>query len=97
VREIFSALHEVRIPGQDLLTTEEQPVSVLWGALQAQKKMEELTKKQFLAHPLLSHVLNLHLRQHSVKKAEHVALVNRIAVLEEELAWTKKIVDQALT
>jgi hypothetical protein len=96
VREIFSALHKARLPGRGLLTTEEQPLSMLWGALQAYKKMEEPTKKQFSAHPLLSHALTLHLRQHSVKKAEHVALFNHVAVLEEELARTKKIADQAL-
>jgi hypothetical protein len=62
VREIFAALHEARLPGQGFQSAEERPVSVMWGALQAHKKVEELTKKQFSAHPLLSHVLNLDLR-----------------------------------
>jgi hypothetical protein len=97
VREIFSALHEARLPGRGLLTADERPVSVLWGALQAHKKMDELTKKQFSAHPLLSHVLNLHLRQHSVRKVEHVALLNRVVLLEEEVSKAKKMADQALT
>jgi hypothetical protein len=51
--------------------------------------MEELTKKQFSAHPLLSHVLNLHLRQHSVQKVEHQALMTRVKALETELGLKK--------
>ena len=97
VHEIFSVLHEARLPKQGLLTTDKRPVSVLWGTLQAHKKMAELTTKQFSAHPLLSHVLNLHLRQHSVRKVKYVALLDRVAILEEEVAKAKKLVDQALT
>jgi hypothetical protein len=52
--------------------------------------MEDLTKKQFSAHPLLSHIFNLHLRQHSVKKVENVALLHLVVLLEEELSRTKK-------
>jgi hypothetical protein len=69
----------------------------MWGALQAHKKVEELTKKQFSAHPLLSHVLNLHLRQHSVRKVDHDVLTERVKHLEEELGRVKKMADQALT
>jgi hypothetical protein len=97
VREIFSCLHEARLPGRGFLTVDERPVAILWGSLQAHKKMEELTKKQFSAHPLLSHVLNLHLRQHSVRKVDHLALMNRVTFLEEELDRVKGIADKALS
>jgi hypothetical protein len=60
--------------------------------------MEELTKKQFSAHPLLSHVLNLHLRQHSVlRKVEHNALMAKVKGLEAELSLVRGIADKALT
>jgi hypothetical protein len=97
VREIFAYLHEARLPGRGILTPEERPVAILWGSLQAHKKMEELTKKQFSAHPLLSHVLNLHLRQHSVRKVEHNALMARMKVLEAELSAVKAVADKALS
>jgi hypothetical protein len=69
----------------------------MWGALQAHKKVEELTKKQFSAHPLLSHVLNLHLRQHSVRKVDHEMLAAKVILLEAELSHVRKVADQALT
>jgi hypothetical protein len=97
VREIFAYLHEARLPGRGILTPEERPVAILWGSLQAHKKMEELTKKQFSAHPLLSHVLNLHLRQHSVRKVEHLALLSRMKSLEADLATVKGVADKALS
>jgi hypothetical protein len=59
--------------------------------------MEELTKKQFSAHPLLSHVLNLHLHQHSVRKVEHTALVSKMKVLEAEIVTVKAVADKALS
>ncbi len=97
VREIFAYLHEARLPGRGFLTTAERPVAIMWGALQAHKKMEELMKKQFSAHPLLSHVLNLHLRQHSVRSVDHCALQSRVEFLDEELTRVKAIADKALT
>jgi hypothetical protein len=97
VREIFAALHEARLPGRGFQSSEERPVSVMWGALQAHKKVEELTKKQFSAHPLLSHVLNLHLRQHSVRKVDHEMLAAKVILLEAELSHVRKVADQALT
>jgi hypothetical protein len=66
------------------------------GALQTHKKVEELTKKQFSAHPLLSHVLDLHLRQHSVWKVDHELLIAKVHTLEEEMGKVKKMADQAL-
>jgi hypothetical protein len=59
--------------------------------------MEELAKIQFSAHPLLSHVLNLHLRQHSVRKVEHQALMAKVKVLETELNLVRGVADKALT
>jgi hypothetical protein len=53
VPEIFSYLHEARLPGLGFLTAEERPV-ILWALLHTPKRMEELTKKQFSAHLLLS-------------------------------------------
>jgi hypothetical protein len=73
-----SSLHKARLPEHRFLMVEERPVTILWGSLQAHKKMEELTKKQFLVHPLLSHVLNLHLRQQSVCKVDHLTLLNQL-------------------
>jgi hypothetical protein len=83
--KIFWCLHEARLPGRGLLTVDKCPVTILWGSLQAHKKMEELTKEQFFAHLLLSHMLNLHLRQHLVRKVDHVALLSWVTLLEEEL------------
>jgi hypothetical protein len=56
VRKIFAYLHEARLPGQGILTPEARPVAILWGSLQAHKKMEELTKTILGASTLESHV-----------------------------------------
>jgi hypothetical protein len=76
---------------------DELPIAILWGSLHPCKKMEELIKKQFYVHPLLSHMLNLYLRQHSVHKVDHIALLDWVAFMEDELTRVKGIADKALT
>jgi hypothetical protein len=80
-----------------VLMVDKCPVAILWRSFETHKKMEELTKKQFSAHPLLSHVLNLHLQQHSVCKVDHITLLSWVTLLEEELIQVKGIADNALT
>jgi hypothetical protein len=42
-------------------------------------------------------VLNLHLRQHSVRKVKHNALMAKVKVLEAELTTVRDIAGKALT
>jgi hypothetical protein len=97
VRQIFRTLHEARMPGRGFLSKDERSVAIVWGALQAHKKVQSLMSQQFSAHPLLSHVLNLHLRQHSVRKMDYDKLYKKVDSLVTELAQVKSVADKAMT
>ena len=48
--------------------------------------MQEFEKVGFSAHPTLSHILNIHLRDHTVSKATFEKLAARIATMESNAA-----------
>jgi len=66
VRAVFDDLHEARAPGRGPFLPGDRAAGVVWGFLQAHRKMQEYLKKGFSASPTLSHVLNIHLRDHAV-------------------------------
>ena len=89
VRAVFEDLHEARMPGRGPhLTMEDRAASSIWGCFQAQLKMQEFEKMGFAAHPTLSHILNIHLRDHTVSKATFEKVLARMATIESNAATT---------
>ena len=87
VRAVFEDLHEARMPGRGPhLTVDDRAASSMWGCFQAHLKMQEFEKVGFSAHPTLSHILNIHLRDHTVSKATFEKLAARIATMESNAA-----------
>ena len=87
VRAVFEDLHEARMPGRGPhLTAEDRAASSIWGCFQAHLKMQEFEKLGFAAHPTLSHILNIHLRDHTVSKATFEKLLARTTALEGNAA-----------
>ena len=87
VRAVFEDLHEARMPGRGPhLTVEDRAASSMWGCFQAHLKMQEFEKVGFAAHPTLSHILNIHLRDHTVSKATFEKLVARMSAIEGNAA-----------
>ena len=83
VRAVFKDLHEARMPGRGPhLTPEDRAASSIWGCFQSHLKMQEFEKVGFSAHPTLSHILNIHLRGHTVSKATFDKLLVRLAAVE---------------
>ena len=83
VRAVFEDLHEARMPGRGPhLTAEDRAASSIWGCFQSHRKMQEFEKVGFSAHPTLSHILNIHLRDHTVSKATFDKLLVRLAAVE---------------
>jgi hypothetical protein len=87
VRAVFKDLHEARMPGRGPhMTADDRAASSTWGCFQAQLKMQEYEKVGFAAHPTLSHILNIHLRDHTVSKATFESVLVRLAAVEASAA-----------
>ena len=87
VRAVFEDLHEARMPGRGPhLTAEDRAASGTWGCFQAQLKIQEYEKMGFGAHPTLSHILNIHLRDHTVAESTFEEALVRLAAMEAGLA-----------
>jgi hypothetical protein len=83
VRAVFEDLHEARMPGRGPhMTPADRAASSAWGCFQAQLKMQEFEKMGFGAHPTLSYILNIHLRDHTVSRATFELLVARLDSVE---------------
>jgi hypothetical protein len=83
VRAVFEDLHEARMPGRGPhMTPADRAASSAWGCFQAQLKMQEFEKMGFGAHPTLSYILNIHLRDHTVSRATFDLLVTRLEAVE---------------
>jgi hypothetical protein len=70
VRAIFAELHSARSPGRGPFLPGDRAAGVVWGMLRAQRKMQEFTVRGFSASPVLSHILNIHLRDHAVMQTD---------------------------
>ena len=64
------------------MTPTDRAASIVWGCFQAQLKMQEYDKMGFGAHPTLSYILNIHLRDHTVSRATYELLVIRLDAVE---------------
>ena len=61
VRTVFRLLGTARAPGKRTKRGPTRPPAILWGSLQAIRKMQEMLSYGFSGYPELSHVLNIHL------------------------------------
>ena len=64
------------------MTPADRAASSAWGCFQAQLKMQEYDKIGFGAHPTLSYILNIHLRDHTVSRATFDTLASQLETLE---------------
>jgi hypothetical protein len=86
-------LHASRAPGRGPFGQGEMGTKLFWGTLQALGVMRELRSANFSAHPALSHILNLHLQDNAVTKAEMHAMEKRLKTTSDDLKALKAAVD----
>jgi hypothetical protein len=65
--------------------------------LQAQRKMQQFTVRGFSASPVLSHILNIHLRDHAVMQADFEECKDKLAIALKSAEEAKVVADRALT
>jgi hypothetical protein len=93
IRAIFKLMHEARLPGRGPHALGDQYGSVFWGALQTHSVIQELSSESFEAHPRLSHILNIHLRDNALSKSAMDRVLTEIKRIAEK---AEKTVDHAL-
>jgi hypothetical protein len=74
VRAIFRDLHIARMAGGGPFLGGDRASGIVWGCLQAHRVMAEYLADDFLAHPKCSHIINIHLQDNALMKAEHDAV-----------------------
>jgi ubiquinone biosynthesis protein UbiJ len=67
---------------------------IFWGTLQALTVMRKLREANFLAHPALSHILNLHLQDNLVSKADMVVMEKKLKTVLDEVKALKSAADR---
>jgi hypothetical protein len=97
VRAIFSDLHEARSPGRGPFGPGDREAGATWGFLQAHRKMKAFRIRGFSASPTLSHILNIHLRDHAITAAKFEVLMKEVATVRTIAEAAKKNADQAKT
>jgi hypothetical protein len=75
VRAIFRDLHAARMAGRGPFLGGDRASGIVWGCLQAHRVMEEYVVDDFAAHPKCGHILNIHLQDNAMMKAEHDAVL----------------------
>jgi hypothetical protein len=58
--------------------------------------MRKLREANFSAHPALSHILNLHLQDNSVSKADMAGMEKRLKAVLDEVKALKSAVDHGV-
>jgi hypothetical protein len=96
-RAIFAELHSTRSPGRCPFLPGDRAARVVWGMLQAQRKMQAFTVPGFSAFPVLSHILNIHLRDHAVMQADFEEWKEKLARALKMAEAAKAAADRALT
>jgi hypothetical protein len=97
VRAIFAELHLARSPGRGPFLPGDRAAGVVWGMLQAQRKMQEFTVRGFSASPVLSHILNIHLQDHAVMQADFEEWKDKLVRALKMAEEAKAAADRALT
>ena len=94
IRTVFKELHKARMAGRGPFIGDKCG-AIVWGQMQAHKRMNEFTDNGFSADPTLSHILNLHLQDNAVMQSSFSKLKDKVTNLENIIAQTKKVGDQA--
>jgi hypothetical protein len=94
VRTICEMLHAAHAPGRGPYPPGEKGARIFWGTLQALTVMRKLREANFSAHPALSHILNLHLQDNAVSKADMVVMENKLKAVLEEVKALKRAADR---
>jgi hypothetical protein len=95
VRTVMDMLHAAQGPGRGPFGPGEMPGKLLWGTLQEIGVMRELREANFSAHPALSHILNLHLQDNVVTKAEMGEIREKLKSVLDEVTKMKASFDRA--
>jgi len=96
IRAIFKLMHEARLPGRGPHALGDQYGSVFWGALQTHSVIQELSSEGFEAHPRLSHILNIHLRDNALSKSAMDRVLAEMTEIKRIAEKAEKTVDHAL-
>ena len=96
IRVIFKLMHEARLPGRGPHALGDQFGSVFWGALQTHRVIQELSSEGFEAHPRLSHILNIHLRDNAVSKSAMDRVLAEMTEIKRIAEKAEKTADHAL-
>ena len=70
---------------------------IVWGFMQAHKQMDEFMKEGFSASRTLSHILNIHLRDHAITTVRFDELKKLVLAVKGTADSAKKIADKALS
>jgi hypothetical protein len=103
VRAIFWDLHKARIAGRGSFLGSDRASGIMWGSLQAHRLMQEYLMSDFSAHPKCSHILNIHLHDNVLMKADYKMDMDmdkvkaRVVDLEKNLADLHALHDQLST
>lgn len=69
-------------------------MQLVWAQLQCQRVMYELCSTGFVAHPNLSHVLNLHLQDNVISRSKFKAMERKMVEVESLACKAKKLADK---
>jgi hypothetical protein len=97
VRTICEMLHAARAPGRGPYPPGEKGARIFWGTLQALTVMRKLREANFSSHPALSHILNLHLQDNSVSKADMAGMEKKLKAVLDEVKALKSAADRGVS
>jgi hypothetical protein len=97
VRTILEMLHAARAPGRGPFGAGEMGAKIFWGTLQALGVMRKFREANFSAHPALSHILNLHLQDNAVTKAEMAVMEKKVKDMAADLKALNSAADRQVT
>jgi len=82
IQKIFTTLHSARQAGRGRMDPGDKPSLMMWGSLQAHRRMQVFIAHQFNGDPDLFYILNKHLQ-------DNVALKKDVTRIEAEVVWAK--------
>ena len=96
IRAIFKLMHEARLPGRGPHALGDKYGSVFWGVLQTHRVIQDLASEGLEAHPRLSHILNIHLRDKTVSRSAMDRVLSEMADIKRIAKKAEKTADHAL-
>jgi len=93
VKKIFYALHTLRQSGRGRLNPGDKSSSMMWGCLQAYKRMNEFVANNFSTDTDLFYILNKHLQDNTTTKKDTGALRVALEEANKDIARLEKRID----